>query len=436
MSVVTEFKETGPCRRELSIEVPSAAVEAEVERVVDGVRRHAKAPGFRPGKMPRGMVRQRYREEIEKEVLDRLIPRYWKQAQAEKDLDPLLPPEVAEVDFELDSRLTFVATVEVRPEIEVGEIGDFELPDPPVEASEEEIEETLEKLRRDAGTWVEVDRPAAEGDRVEAQVTELDGGAAEAEGGDEDVEHSHDVSFEVGDERVWSELSAAAEGLGAGEEAEFERHTGEGEAATRKRFRVRVATVEERELAALDDELAEKLGDFEDLEALEKEIRSSIESSKQRDRRRERERAVLDQLRDRHHFPLPEGVVEREIEGLLREYAEGLQARGVDVQSADIDWTALAEQVRPQAIKRVEARLILDAIAGEQDVRVSSEELESTLAMLARSEKTSTVALRQTMAESGQLERLRMQLRRQKTLERLLGADDEPDLTESTEPKG
>ncbi|MDX1644737.1 MAG: hypothetical protein R3244_10305, partial [Thermoanaerobaculia bacterium] len=150
-----------------------------------------------------------------------------------------------------------------------------------------------------------------------------------------------------------------------------------------------------------------------------------IEGSKRRDRRRERETAVLDQLRERHHFPLPEGVIEREIEGLLREYAEGLQARGVDVQNADIDWTELGAQVRPQAIKRVEARLILDAIARKRDIAVSSEELEETLANLARREQTSTVALRQAMSESGQLERLRMQLRRQKTLERLLGEGDD-----------
>lgn len=429
MSVVAEFKEIGPCRRQLAIEVPAPAVEAEVARVVDSFRRHAKAPGFRPGKMPPGMVRQRYREEIEKEVLDRLIPRYWNQAQAEKDLDPLLPPEVQEVDFELDSRLSFVATVEVRPEIEIGDIESFELPDLPVEATEEEVAETLEKLRRDAGSWQEVERPAAEGDLVEAKVTDLEGkeepvsDASEGEREDEAGEHAHDVSFEVGDERVWGELSAAASGLAAGEEAEFERQMGEGEEARRKRFRVHVTTVKERRLAELDDELAEKLGDFDDLAALEAEIHRSIESSKRRDRRQERERAVLDQLRERHHFPLPEGVVEREVEGLLREYAEGLQARGVDVQRTEIDWTALAEQVRPQAVKRVEARLILDAIAGERDIRVASEELEATLASLARAEKTSTVALRQAMAESGQLERLRMQLRRQKTLVMLLGEE-------------
>ena len=419
MSVVAEIKEIGPCRKQLSIQVPEAALEAELERVVDSFRRQAKAPGFRKGKMPATLVRQRFREDIEKEVLDRLIPRYWNQARAETDLDPLMAPEVQDVDFEPDGRLSFVATVEVRPAIELGDLESFDLPDPSTEAGEEEIEEALERLRRDAGTWFEVDRPAADGDLVEGHVM-----AQDHVHDDQTDDHSHDVAFEVGDERVWTELSAAARDLSAGDETSFERSTAEAEGES-KHFDLKVAVVKERELPDLDDELAGRLGDVETVDMLREKVNESIVASKRGNRLRERERALLDQLRERHHFPLPEGVVAKEIEGLLGEYANGLASRGVDVEVADVDWQELGEQVRPQAIQRVEARLILDAIAEARGIEVSSERLEATLASLARAQKTSTVALRQSMDQSGQLERLGMQLRRHKTLAMLLG--EEPD---------
>ena len=192
-----------------------------------------------------------------------------------------------------------------------------------------------------------------------------------------------------------------------------------------------VRAVKERKLAELDDELAARLGDFSSVDELRAKVSESISASKRSERSQERERAVLDQLRERHHFPLPQGVVDAEIEGLLREYANELAARGVDPSKVELDWQAMAEQVRPQATQRVEARLLLDAIAESRQVTVPSEEFEATLAAVARSQKTSTVALRQSMDQSGQLDLLRMQLRRRRTLQELMGEVPEEGLSES-----
>ena len=116
MSVVVSSEEVGPCRKQLTIEVPQPAVEAETQRVVGEYRRRAKVPGFRKGKVPAQLVRQRYEREIDQEVVDRLIPRYWRQAEAEGELDALLPPRVESVDHDPGVSLKFTATVEVRPQ--------------------------------------------------------------------------------------------------------------------------------------------------------------------------------------------------------------------------------------------------------------------------------------------------------------------------------
>lgn len=422
MSVITEIKDVGPCRKQLSIAAPAPAVEAEVQRVVQTFRKHAKAPGFRQGKMPESMVRQRYKEEIEKEVLDRLLPRYWNQASAEEQLDPLTAPQVEEVDFEPDDKLSFVAVVEVRPEIELGNIDDFDLPEPDVEPQPDEIEEALDRMRRDAGEWIEVERAAGEHDLVEATVREIGEEAEEGSEGDS-------VAFEVGHGQVWPELSAATSGLSAGEAATFERSPAEGEEGETRHYEVKVDAVKELELAPLDDELAGRLGGFEDVAALRSAVESSIRASKVNERRRVREDALLTELRGRHPMVLPQGVVDMEIEGMLREYADSLAARGVDLENAELDWQQMAEQIRPKAEERVQSRLVLDEVAKAKEIEVTAEELERALADMARAQKTTPAAVRQAMSESGQLDRLAMQLKRHKTLVTLMGEEE-------TEPAG
>src|SRR5260370_29142165 len=134
MSVVLAMQDVGPWRKQLPVEVPAPAVEAETERVVREFGQRVRIPGFRRGKVPSELVRRRFAKDIEREVIDRLLPRYWRQAQAESEIQPLLPPEVEEVrEREPGAPLTFVATGETRPAIELRHIRDFELPDPPVE---------------------------------------------------------------------------------------------------------------------------------------------------------------------------------------------------------------------------------------------------------------------------------------------------------------
>jgi trigger factor len=186
-----------------------------------------------------------------------------------------------------------------------------------------------------------------------------------------------------------------------------------------------VREVRERKLPELDDEFAKRVGNFADLEALKKDIEARLVSAKRLERARRREQAALDQLRDRYPMPLPEGVVENEQEALLREYAENLARRGVDVEHARIDWQRLATEIKPQAERRVHGRLLLDAIADRERFTVGEELLERTLVTLARAEGTTAPALRQALSNSGRLDGLRAQLRRERTVHWLLGDEED-----------
>lgn len=416
MSVVVAVTDVGPSRKELKIEVPAPAVEAEFERVSQEYGRKARVPGFRKGKVPNAMVRRHFAQEIEQEVLERLVPRYWHQAQAETALDPLASPQVKDVHMH-DAALHFTAIVEVRPQIELRNTSDFNLPEMDIRPSVEEIDRTLDDLRSSVAEWEVVNRPAARGDGIQGEIREaaLIVAPGQSDGAPQQV------AFVIGDPNVWEELTLAATGLAPGQSAPFEHKEGEGESAASKRFKLTVIEVREQKLPALDDEFAKKIGKFENAAALRADVEERISSAKRMERRRRREQAVVDQLRERHPLELPQGVVEHEQEHLLREYAEELAQRGVDIEKTEIEWPKLADEMKPAAERRVHARLLLDALAERDAVTVDEDEFERTLAAIGRAEGKSTGEVRQALDQNGRLQSLRSQLRREKALSKLAG---------------
>jgi len=437
MSVVVSLQDVGPCRKQLTVEVPAPAVEAEEQRVLKEYGSRARIPGFRAGKVPAKMVRQRFGEEIDREVVERLLPRYWKQAQAEASLDPLLPPDVEEVkERQPGEPLTFVAVVEVRPQIELRNIRDFDLPNPSTEPGEMEVDDAVEDLRRRIAEWKPVERAAARGDLVTADLTRLSG-----EHGEEGAAPKTDrIDVELGDERVWEELTLALSGLSAGQEVSFERRHEHppaeegGEPVVHvEKLRARVETVQERDLPPLDDEFAVKVSpDFKALSELREALTKRLRYNKTEQRREERERALVEQLRERHPLELPQGVVRREVEAMVKDYAQSLAQRGVDVEKLQMDWNRVASDMMPLAERRVHSRLLLDAIADGEAIQIGEEEFERALAVLARSQNTSTPQLRRALDEDGRLATFRSQLRREKTIRHLLG--EEPSTDGTAEP--
>jgi trigger factor len=185
-----------------------------------------------------------------------------------------------------------------------------------------------------------------------------------------------------------------------------------------------VQAVKERDLAALDDAFAAKVNpEFKSFDELREAVVARLRSGKENDRREQRHKVLLDQLRERHPLELPAGVVRQEVEHLVRDYAESMARQGVDPNKAGLDWDRMAEEMTPLGERRVHSRLLLDAIAEAESVVVSEPEFESALALLARAQNTSTSQLRRSLDESGRLENLRAQLRRDKTVRRLLGED-------------
>ncbi|HRC84514.1 MAG TPA: trigger factor [Thermoanaerobaculia bacterium] len=422
MSVILSNAEVGPSRRELKIEIPAPAVEAERLRVLEAFRKRVQLPGFRRGKAPSTVVERRYQQDIDQEVLDRLLPRYWRQAEAEAGIQPLLPPGLGAVDeVKTGQPVIFVATVDIRPEIELRNYQDFELPTRDDRVNQEEVDKALEDLRMARSHWHVVERKAAAGDLVQGELLALDPAAA-----DEAPAEPQRVQFEIGHPSVWEELSVAATGLAAGSESRLVRTEDRGEEGKVERsFELKVAAVRERHLPEASDELAQQVG-LADLAALREGLEQRLGWEKKAETQALRERAVMDQLCERHPLVLPEAVVEQELKAVLTDYAEHLMRQGVDIERAEIDWAKMAEDLRPQAARRVQSRLLLDAVAEKEAIEVSEADFEAAIATLARRQGRPTPAVRKELDEAGKLSSLKAQLRRERVLRRLTGGVAEP----------
>lgn len=451
MSVVLSVADAGTCRKQLTIEVPAAEVDTETRKVLSAYGKQASIPGFRKGKVPASVLRQRFGDEIQRDVVERLLPRYWNQAEKEQGLDSLGDPELVEVgDVTAGEPLRFVAAVDVRPAVDLGELDGFELPEVEVEPSDEEVDSSLDELRRQVGEWKPAGRPAARGDRVRVRLFEAgasggeaaaesaegedgegeDGEAQEATESDADetdeAEEGQVVHVEVGDPRVWEELSLAVTGLEAGQDGRFTRRPPEGSEGEPRTFKLTIEEVEERELPPLDDELAARLGDFESVDELREAVAGRLRHERETERASKRREALMTQLRQRHPLPLPDGVVQAEVRSLLESYAQDLARRGIDPNEAGLDWGKVAEEAKPSAEQRVHDRLLLDAVVTRDEIAVPGDEVEATIAAFGRARGESAAQVRQNMGPAG-VASLERQLAREKALRALLGEEPAAD---------
>lgn len=437
MSVVVSRREVGVCRQEFEIEVPASEVDAEYLRVARDYRRRARIDGFRKGKAPLDLVRQRFGDSIGEDVSERLAPKYWQRASEEDGVHAMLPPSVAPVQAAPGQPLRFTVTVDVEPEVEIGDSRSFELPQPETEPSEAEVDELLEQVRLQRSTWVPVERAAARGDRVRGRIhrSAMPGYAPEAAAEDDQDRDqddrgpaTHEIDLELGDERAWPELTDNLTGLSAGRKTDFERTETDEDVERQRGYEIEVEEVLERKLPDVDDDWASSLAaTIETVDDLRRQLGEQVRAQKTEQAGQQRTDALLDQLRERYPVTLPEAVVEREALQMARSYANNLARQGFDLERQQLPWEQLMEEIRPQAEKRAHSSFLLDRIARDDGVEATAQDLERALEIMARARNTNRGRLRRELERDGGLEMLRVELRRDRTVQTLLAANAPPE---------
>jgi trigger factor len=407
-----------PCRRQLVVEAPETEVQAAWEVACHQVQREARLPGFRRGKVPRTLVRARFADEVRRAVLESLVPAVYRRAVDEAQLQPVDEPDVKDLELEEGRPLRFTAVIEIKPAIALTDYTGMAVRHSPQEVADADVEATLANLAESRATLISVDRPARVGDFVVVDYElALEGDPPRAEPG---------YAFEVGSGRVLPEMDEAVIGLETGAERKVpvrvpDTHAREELRGKTGRLRLRVVEVKEKELPALDDELAKALGGHETLTDLRAALRAELVAQRERQNRRALEEAVVDAVLERHGFDVPESLVFREIAHRVNHARERLRRDGVDPDRLPWDYEKLSRELKPDATRAVRRALLIEAIADKEELAPTEAELDAELARLGEQTGRAPQAVRALLERQGDLEGMRHALRERKVLDLLVG---------------
>ena len=404
------------CRRELELEIPAEEVQKATERVAREFARIARVPGFRPGKAPVSLIRRRFAEDIKGEVLQSLVPERVEKAVAEQKLTPVSQPQVDKVDYSEGGPLKFRAVFEVLPEFELGNYRGLDIEVEELKVTDENIGQTVEEMRERAATFAPiVGRAAENGDFVELKLLGTPAGGGEAV-------QANSVLCRIGTEETLEAFNENLRGANLGDHKTFDvnypaDYPDAKLAGKTYHYSAEVLGVKSKRLPDLNDEFAKDVSDFQSLGELRTDIRKRMEAARdQRQKELIREK-ILAGLVQSHDFPVPESLVEHQMDVRLERVVRSLAAQGVDPRAVNVDWVSLRQRQREQAAQDVKAELIVDRIASAENIDVTEEEVQRELERMAERSGESATALRARLTKQGALDRMKAKLRSDKTLD-------------------
>jgi trigger factor len=414
------------CKREIELEIPAENVQKATEKVARDIARVARIPGFRPGKAPVTLIRRRFADDIQGEVVQSLVPEYLEKALDEKKLVPVTRPEVDKVEFKEGEPLKFRAVFEVLPEFDLGDYKNLEVNVEAVEVGEAQVDKALDEMRDRAATFVPVEgRPAKDGDYavIKLMGTPVGGG---------DPVQADSILCHIGAEETLESFTENLRGASTGEtkrfRSEYPKDYPDAKLAGKTYdYAIEVLGIKEKKLPELNDEFvkdamagqgqgAEATG-ITTLAELRQRIRQNLDAAKEQRESAQAREKILELLVKRHDFPVPEALIENQLDVRLERVVRSLVAQGVDPRAVDVDWVSLRRRQHDRAVDDVKAELLLDRIATAEKIEATDEDVEKEIADVAERSGESATALRARLTKQGALDRMKSKLRSDKTIE-------------------
>ena len=410
--------ESETCKKELVIEIPPDIVKQESEAVTAQYRRLARIPGFRPGRAPASLIRRHFQDDIRNEVVQSLLPKYFETAVKEQKMSVIGRPHFADLKFEDDSPLTCTAKFEVLPEFELKDYKGLEVEQGPFEVTDDELKQSLEDLRQRAATFEPVeDRAAQDEDFVTVSYRGVDKSDAEAK----PLEAS-DAMVHLAGEGSVPEFTENLRGSKPGDVREFdvnypEDYSSKPLAGKSLNYRVEVQSVKKKVVPELDDDFAKSVSEFKTMDELKSRVSENLAARKKYEAESGAKQGLMDQLIAAHTFPVPDTLVEAQIDGKLERFLSRLISQGIDPRNVGLDWQKLREDARSEAEKDVRASLILEKVAETEAIEVSEEEVDDLIRDLAQERHEAPAALKTRLTRDGELSGIENRLRSQKALD-------------------
>ncbi len=407
-------------KKKINIEVDPDYVSKEMDKALSDVAKKAKIPGFRPGKAPKTVVEKHYGEEVRSEVMQRLISESYLRALEENKLSPVQMPAIDTVStLAKGSPLSFTATVEVRPKIELGTYDGIEVKEQNIAVSDEEVDQTIDRLRE-----MYANLEVVEGRPLEKNDTAIIDFEGFRDGKSIDGAKATDYMLGLGTNALIPGFEDQLVGMNKGEMREIKvtfpaDYNNKELAGKDAAFKVTLKEIKKKVLPELNDDFAKDIGQDKTVAELKEGIKKDIDIRKHNDQISAQREELLSKLVESHTFDVPPGMVEHELMSMARSYATRMTRRGMDMKSIDVE--KFREENRPMAEKRVKGILILDEIAVKENLDVTEQEITSALSTMARSANQSVDAIRKYYeSQEGGLDNLRASLIQEKALGLLL----------------
>src|SRR5215469_10943220 len=417
--VKTDVEELSPTRVRLTVEVPFEELKPSLDLAYREVGRQVRIPGFRPGHVPRQILDQRIgRGAVLEQAINDAVPDLYARAVREAQVVALGQPDVEITKLDDGTEIAFTAEVDVRPSFEIPNIDDLRVVVEDADVSPDQVEEYLGALRERFASLRSVDRPVEDGDYVSIDLS------AQVDAEDVEDAQATGISYEVGSGSILDGLDEALIGMSADETATFASELAGGEhAGSMADVTVTVRSVKIKDLPELDDDFAQSASEFNTVGELRANTRKQMETMRKAGQTGQARDRAIDALLTRIDMPLPDSIVEHEIEhrreslerdldqaGLtLEAYAESRQVSAGDVEKE------LADDVR----RSIKARFILDQLAEQENVGVEQDEIAQYLAQIAYQQGVSPDQLARQLTSSGQLAAVISDVLRSKTADLL-----------------
>jgi trigger factor len=410
-------------RRKLTIELEPAEIQRELDRAYNQLKRSVQIKGFRPGRAPRNLLERFFGDQLRGDVIQKLQKEYTEKALEENDLQPVVEPEVVTEESDLKKpQVRFSATFDLKPQIVVKDYQDLKVPRATLEVTEEQVDQALERLRERSGTLHKVERRIVQpGDFVLASFEAFEAGNPIPNSKfDERIVRVSNEALAHGLDEI---LVGAESGTEVRKLRSYPADYYESEIAGKTvEWRAKVNDIYERLLPQLDDEFAKDQGQYQSLAELRAELRRELTRRAGEEADARARQGLIDLIIERNPTEVPESLVAREQRNLEMETAAAFEAAGMPRRAALERARQQPEELKARAEKRARSALVVDAIAEQENVEISDDEVADRIAALvSQSSGHQRDRLADFYSHEENRSALKQVMRREKTLDRLLG---------------
>lgn len=410
MNVVVESNELV---RTLTIKDEGEKVKNLVEEVVKEISKVANVPGFRKGNVPKNIVKAKYKNEIKEEVAKNYVSRYLQEILEQYNLKPVTQEVYfGEVEIVNDQEITFKVSFEVAPEFELKPYEGMEVEITKLEVKDEDVEKYIQNLLERNAQYIPEDKEVEEGDKVKIKYHIV------SEKGEEEEDEFETI---VGSGTLRKEIEDAIKGKKAGDKVELENiplYNEKGEEIGKAKVEIEILEVSKKVIPEFNDEFVKKVGLGENVEEAKNKIKENLQKQVDEIKKQETQQKILDKIASEYDFPVPNSLLELELQNLAQRYAQQLQAYGINPNREMLE--AAREGLTKTAINNIRVMFVLTKIAEKEGLTVSEDELNKEIERLAKRYNTEAEDLKQYLTERNMIEGIKSDILRQKALDILV----------------